>query len=437
MTSSDVENIFSLLNQNNISLEELFNNFLQKFPQENKRLILCHTLGQLIKNLVIFPKESERIIAIFIIYSVYLLNPENNKTLLFSVYQILKDRLYSNNSSEQNRNIIFEIYSIYSIIINTKQTSELTVTQLLNACKNNSINHQSEEIQLLFNKLTEELKNKYNVEGCDETNILPISNENISILKNQNINYIDDVGVIAKEILSNSESNKLVFIPPTINPVPPLYPFNKKEVIWLTPEEISHDLEWDYNMGKDYSKRDKIRHLMELSLKTQLSIHQQELVIQELKKDRKLKYICDITYEKFPKLVENNSKIAIVVLRQLINSPKFNNYLQILVNINISLASMEVVNNIAKATNFPNDLLHTYISNCISACEKKNNDTYIQCRQARLVCVFLQSLIRNKLLPIDEFFIEIQAFCVQFSKIREAVALFKTLNTLQKGKNDV
>jgi len=64
-------------------------------------------------------------------------------------------------------------------------------------------------------------------------------------------------------------------------------------------------------------------------------------------------------------------------------------YLQILVNINISLASMEVVNNIAKATNFPNDLLHTYISNCISACEKKNNDTYIQCRQARLVNIFI------------------------------------------------
>jgi len=47
-------------------------------------------------------------------------------------------------------------------------------------------------------------------------------------------------------------------------------------------------------------------------------------VIQELEKDRKLKYICDITYEKFPKLVENNSKIAIVVLLQLKNSPKFN-----------------------------------------------------------------------------------------------------------------
>eukprot|EP00833_Pecoramyces_ruminatium_P012817 jgi/Orpsp1_1/1186849/evm.model.d7180000053633.1 len=229
MSSNDVENIFSLLIQNNASFEELFNIFLQKFPQENKRLLLCHTLGQLVKKIIIFPKESERIIAIFIIYSVYLLNPEVNKTLLFSVYQILKDRLYSNNSSEQNRNIIAEIYSIYSIIINTKETSKLSVTQLLFACNNNNINIQPDEIQFLFKKLTEELRNKYNVEGCDETNILPISNENISILKNQNINYIDDVSVIAKEILNNTESNKLTFIPPIINPVPPLYPFNKKE----------------------------------------------------------------------------------------------------------------------------------------------------------------------------------------------------------------
>lgn len=437
MTSSDVEDIFSLLNQNNVSFEELFNTFQQKFPQENKRLLLCYTLGQLVKKLIIFPKESERIIAIFIIYSVYLFNQKNNKTLLFLIYQILKDRLYFNNSSEQNRSIIIEIYSIYSIIINTIETSKLTVTQLLYACNDNTINPKPEEIQLLFKKLADELRNQYNVEGCDETNILPISNENISLLKNQNINYIDDVSVIAKEILNNSETNKLDFIPPIINPVPPLYPFNKKEIIWLKPNEITHELEWDYNMGKNYTKRDQIRHLMELSLKAQLNVHEQEMVIQELKKDRKLKYICDITYEKFPKLVENNSKIAIVVLRQLINSPKFNNYLQILVNINVSLASMEVVYNIAKATKFPNELLHTYISNCISACEKKNNDTYFQCRQARLVCVFLQSLIRYELLPIDEFFIEIQAFCVQFSKIREAVALFKTLNTLQKGKNEV
>jgi len=46
-------------------------------------------------------------------------------------------------------------------------------------CNNNIINPQPDEIQFLFKKLAEELRNKYNVEGCDETNILPISNENI------------------------------------------------------------------------------------------------------------------------------------------------------------------------------------------------------------------------------------------------------------------
>jgi len=69
MTSSDVDNIFSLLIQNNVSFEELFNIFLQKFPQENKRLLLCHTLGQLVKNLVIFPKVLLPILINFI-YSI-------------------------------------------------------------------------------------------------------------------------------------------------------------------------------------------------------------------------------------------------------------------------------------------------------------------------------------------------------------------------------
>ena len=56
MTSNDVEEIFSLLNQNNVSFEELFNTFQQKFSQENERLLLCYTLGQLIKKIIIFPK---------------------------------------------------------------------------------------------------------------------------------------------------------------------------------------------------------------------------------------------------------------------------------------------------------------------------------------------------------------------------------------------
>ncbi|KAK9834897.1 hypothetical protein WJX81_007221 [Elliptochloris bilobata] len=168
--------------------------------------------------------------------------------------------------------------------------------------------------------------------------------------------------------------------------------------------------------------------LLTAALEAPLLPAQQQTVVEALASQNGL--VGSLSPERVHALVEHNPVIAVEALLQLVRDRRADAHLAALAGMPLSLHSMEVVNRLTAAADLPPALVHVYIANCIASCQAAQ-DKNLQNRLVRLVCVFLQSLIRNRVINVQELFLEVQAFCIAFSRVREAAGLFRLLKTLE------
>lgn len=184
---------------------------------------------------------------------------------------------------------------------------------------------------------------------------------------------------------------KSVFGPQFMTIAPPLLPC-EDELVWFDiTNPVCHKPVFDMNLSETQTSETEAKKLVAMAFKQALSLQDQKVLENELDKDAELVNHIGLTPKKLPDIVENNPLIAIKILLMLMNSPHLTEYLSALVNMEMSLHSMEVVNRLTSCVDLPSEFIHLYISNCITTCENIQ-DKYMQNRLVSQQCFHIVNL---------------------------------------------
>ncbi|CAG9467881.1 unnamed protein product [Pedinophyceae sp. YPF-701] len=216
--------------------------------------------------------------------------------------------------------------------------------------------------------------------------------------------------------------------PPWIRLAPPIMPATPREsslpgVGLCCSMERDMRLVWWHGWGGQDC--DTLRAAMVKAIHGPLAPQQHEAALAILERSAHAALGCGLAPRELPALVEHNPPLATAFLVRLAGTPLLPQFLERLTSATaLSVQAMEVMNRMISGGHVSADATQQYLSRCMSQCGNIQ-DRFMQNRMVRLVCAFVAALVRSGAVDAAALRIEVQAFCIEFSRVKETQALFQ------------
>jgi len=262
--------------------------------------------------------------------------------------------------------------------------------------------------------------------------------------------FAADNHVISHLRINQEFENYATFDPEIVRPPPPfMIHVDKAEMRWMFLEEAPH-LIWDtteYQMNEDDAVDEEVEckedDLIQCAMKRELNEIERQGLIEEINEfyasNKNLTGF--VAVQCLEHLAVHNPEVGIEIFSILKgNHQELDAYFNALCSLNVSDVetaqnSMNLMKQIAEKIEIPKKYIVQFISHCIKTCED-TKEPFHQTRLVRYICIFVQKLINQSIISIKDGAVEIEAFCLEFSRISEATKLYQLLKQ-QTVSNDV
>mmetsp|Transcript_17824 Transcript_17824/g.24691 ORF Transcript_17824/g.24691 Transcript_17824/m.24691 type:complete len:317 (+) Transcript_17824:294-1244(+) len=238
-----------------------------------------------------------------------------------------------------------------------------------------------------------------------------------SVLRNQseNIdrNIVPDVGITPDD-LTEEELQPMYFVPNFIRPLPEEeidenanadeYEISQ-DAIYLVPGMLPEPY-WDFNMGQELNYG-QMKKYLDRACKMPLKENEQKHLVKGLNTDKELVFHIGMSPKRLPDLVIHNANIAYELLICMTHTSEITKYYDTLSSMKLSTNSLEVFNRLSQYVELPKEFIQLFLKNCMSQCNTSNETKVNKNRLVRLVIVFLQSILKLKMINLNDIFCDI------------------------------